>query len=74
MASNNEERLKMKVKIKNLWIKRKWSGIINGSGTDIYDNNIKIAEKTYAHLADANDDGKTFVEIAEWIRENWRRL
>lgn len=31
-------------------------------------------DQRWATLADANDDGVTFSEIADWIEANWERL
>lgn len=37
-------------------------------------DSIEIGGKTYGCLANANDEGRTFPEIAKAIRKNWRRL
>ncbi len=35
---------------------------------------IEIDGKEYATLADANDKGVTFAQIADWVEKNWERL
>lgn len=49
-------------------------GFHHSRGTPLDKGKIVVGPKKYDNLAAANDDGRTFAEIAKAIRDNWRRL
>lgn len=49
------------------------SGMKNNDGDCGFDS-IEMGRRTYDDLAAANDDGRRFKQIADWIEKNWERL
>lgn len=45
-----------------------------GSGGEAKDGTFAIGGRIFGSLADANDNGITFAQIADWVEKNWERL
>lgn len=56
------------------WAVAEWAGMLYRDGSARSGNEIKIRDKTYSHLADANDLGRSFTDIADWIERNYQTL
>ena len=53
---------------------RRETGVDHPEGCPRDDGTIKVGGVEYSSLASANDDGRTFAEIADAIEQNWERL
>lgn len=54
---------------------QEWAGLNSSSGCHIaIRSRIVIGENTYGSLAEANDSGVPFNEIATFIEKNWKNL
>lgn len=46
----------------------------NDSQGEPKEGDVSINGRSFFNLADANDKGATFAEIADWVEKNWERL
>lgn len=51
---------------------RQWAGMLTEDGS--LDESIRICQLSFGSLAQANDNGVAFTQIADWIEENYKKL